>query len=83
MANIKRLTFLLLFSRQEIHEKYTKNEGFQFSTGPAQARKQYVRTKTCFSFKIKDQIFLFELEGILKNHLRLFKTLLVYHSAIM
>ena len=56
-------------------------------TGSAQARKQYARTKTCFSFKIKDRIILFELEGILKNNLRLFKldskTLLVYHSAIM
>ena len=28
-ANIGRLTFLLPFSRQEIHEKSTKNEGFQ------------------------------------------------------
>ena len=28
-ANIERLTFLLPFSRQEIHEKSTKNEGFQ------------------------------------------------------
>ena len=27
-ANIERLTFLLPFSRQEIHEKSTKNEGF-------------------------------------------------------
>ena len=56
-------------------------------TGSAQARKQYAHTKTCFSFKIKDRIILFELEGILKNNLRLFKldskTLLVYHSAIM
>ena len=55
-------------------------------TGSAQARKQYARTKTCFSFKIKDRIILFELEGILKNNLRLFKldskTLLVYHCAI-
>ena len=29
IANIGRLTFLLLFSRQKIHEKSTKNEGFQ------------------------------------------------------
>ena len=28
-ANIGRLTFLLLFRRQEIHEKSAKNEGFQ------------------------------------------------------
>ena len=28
-ANIGMLTFLLLFSRQEIHKKSTKNEGFQ------------------------------------------------------
>ena len=28
-TNIGRLTFLLQFSRQEIHEKSTKNEGFQ------------------------------------------------------
>ena len=59
----------------------------RFSTGPAQARKQYACTKTCFSFKIKDRIILFELEGILKNNLMLFKldskTLLVYHCAIM
>ena len=55
---------------------------YRFSTGPARARKQYVCTKTCFSFKIKDQIILFELEGILKNNLRLLKTLLVCHSAI-
>ena len=109
------ITFLLQFSGQEIHEKSTKNKGFQclvtqvvmiknswnkskykfnfyftfeiinihnrscrklfsslslthffitetyrrFSTGPAQARKQYACTKTCFSFKIKDQIILF------------------------
>ena len=56
-------------------------------TGPAQARKQCTCTKTCFSFKIKDWIILFELECILKNNLRLFKldsnTLLLYHSAIM
>ena len=59
----------------------------RFSTGPAQARKQYARTKICFSFKIKHRIILFELEGILKNNLRLFKldskTLLVYDSAII
>ena len=58
----------------------------RFLTGSAQARKQYARTKTCFSFKIKDWIILFELEGILKNNLRLFKldskTLLVYHCTI-
>ena len=57
-----------------------------FSTGPAQARKQSATTKTCFSFKIKDQIILFELAGILKNILRFFKldseTLLVCHSAV-
>ena len=28
-TNIGRLTFFLQFSRQEIHEKSTKNEGFQ------------------------------------------------------
>ena len=62
----------------------------RFPTGPAQARKQYV-SKTCFSFKIKDRIIfdriIFELEGILKNNLRLFKlvskALLVYHCATM
>ena len=57
-----------------------------FSTGPTQARKQYARTKTGFSFKIKEEIILFELEGILKSNVRLFnldsKTLIVYHSAI-
>ena len=140
-ANIGRLTFLLPFSRQEIHKKSTKNEEFQcavtqvvlvkiswnrykliftlalkllifiidhaescfffpslthfsitatyrrFSIGPAQARKQYAHTKICFSFKVKDWIILFELEGILKNNLRFSKldskTLLVYHSAMM
>ena len=59
---------------------------FITATGSAQARKQYARTKPCFSFKIKDQIILFELEGLLKNYLRLFKLdskiLIVYHSAI-
>ena len=59
----------------------------RFSTSPAQARKQYAHTKICFSFKMKDWIILFELEGILKNNLRLFKldskTLLVYNSAMM
>ena len=59
---------------------------WRFSTGPAQARKQYAGTKTRFSFKIKDWIILFELEGILKDNLRLFKldskTLLVYHCTI-
>ena len=54
----------------------------RFSTGPAQARKQYVRTKTCFSFKIKVWIILFKLKGILKSNLSLFKAWLVYHSAI-
>ena len=58
----------------------------RFSTGPAQAKKQYAHTKICFSFKIKNRIILFELEGILKNNLRLFKldskTLLVYHCVI-
>ena len=58
----------------------------RFSTSTAQTRNQYARTKTCFSFKIKDRIILFELEGILKNNLRLFKldskTLLVYHCVI-
>ena len=63
----------------------------RFSTGPSQARKQFARTKTCFSFKIKDWIILFELEGKLKNNLRLFKldskmlytsNILVYHNAI-
>ena len=44
----------------------------RFSTDPAQARKQYARTKTCFFFKIKDRIILFELEDILKNNLKLF-----------
>ena len=54
---------------------------------PCTRQKQYVCTKTCFLFKIKDLIILFELEGILKNNLRLFKldskTLLVYDSAII
>ena len=58
----------------------------RFSTDPAQARKQSARTKTCFSFKIKDRIILFEFTGILKNNLRLFKldsnTSLVGHSAV-
>ena len=58
----------------------------RFSTGPAQAKKQYVHTKVCFSFKIKDWIILFDLEGILKNNLRLFKldskTLPLCHCAI-
>ena len=58
----------------------------RFSTGPTQARKQSASTKTCFSFKIKDQIILFKLADILKNNLRLFKldskTLIVCHSAI-
>ena len=59
----------------------------RFSTGPAQARKQSTHAETCFSFKIKDQIILFELAGILKNNLRLFKlhskTLLVCHNVVM
>ena len=42
----------------------------RFSIGNAQARKQYARTKTCFPFKIKNQIILLELEGILKNNLK-------------
>ena len=58
----------------------------RFSTDPAQAKKQYTHTKICFSFKMKNRIILFELEGILKNNLRLFKldskTLLVYHCTI-
>ena len=58
----------------------------RFSNGPALARKQYSRTKTYCSFKIKDQIILFELDTMLKSDLRLFKldskTLLVYHSVI-
>ena len=58
----------------------------RFSTDPAQARKQSARTKTCFSFKIKDRIILFEFTGILKNNLRLFKldsnTSLMGHSAV-
>ena len=39
---------------------------WRISTGPAQARKQYAHNKTRFSYKIKDWIILFELEGILK-----------------
>ena len=59
----------------------------RFFTSPVQARKQSACAKTCFSFKIKDQIILFKLAGILKDNLRLFKpdskTLLVCHSAIL
>ena len=58
----------------------------RFLTAPAQARKQSVRTKTCFPFKIKDSVILFKFSRILKNNLMLFKldskTLLVCHSAI-
>ena len=58
----------------------------RFSTGLVQARKQSASAKTCFSFKIKDQIILFKLAGILKNNLRLFKldskTLCVCHKAV-
>ena len=58
----------------------------RFSTVPAQARKQSARAKTCFSFKIKDRIILFQLAGILKNNLRLFKLdskyLLVRHNVV-
>ena len=42
--------------------------------------------KTCFSFKIKDRIILFQLPGILKNNLRLFKldskTLFACHNSV-
>ena len=125
-TNIGRLTFLLSFSRLEVHDKTTKNEGFQcpvtqlywlktheikskcklnlyftfkiinidnrscrklffffpslthffitttyqrFSTGHAQARKQSASAETCFSFKIKDRLILFELAGLLKDNL--------------
>ena len=57
-------------------------EGFQLAL---RKPENSACAKTCFSFKIKDQIILFELAGILKNNLRLFKldskTLLVCHSA--
>ena len=93
-ANIGIVTFLLLFSGQDDAEScffsislshcFITATYRRFSTGLAQARKQYARTKTRFSFKIKDRIILFELVGILKNNLSLFKldskTLLVYHN---
>ena len=99
-ANIGRLTFLLPFTRQEIHEKstlyftfkiinihnrscrkfflpllnplFSLQQLYRFSTGPAQARKTVCSHQNLF-FKIKDWMILFELEGILKNNLRLFK----------
>ena len=59
----------------------------RFSTGTAQDIKQSAHSKTCFSFKIKDETMLFQVEGILKNNLRLFKvdskTLLMCHNATM
>ena len=94
-ANIGMLTFLLVFQAGWCRELFfflSLSHCFitatyrRFSTGLAQARKQYGRTKTRFSFKIKDRIILFELEGILKNNLSLFKldskTLLVHHCTI-
>ena len=57
----------------------------RFSTDTAQDIKQSAHSKTCFSFKIKDETMLFQVEGILKNNLRLFKvdskTLLMCHNA--
>ena len=74
----RKLLFLPLLNPFFIIATYRR-----FSTGTPRARKQYARTKICFSVKIKDQIILFELEGILKSNLRLFKldskTLLVYN----
>ena len=53
---------------------------------PCTSRKQSVRTKTCFPFKIKDSVILFKFSRILKNNLRLFKldskTLLVCHNVV-
>ena len=52
----------------------------RFSTSTAQTRNQYARTKTCFSFKIKDRIILFELadvfnakyqDGMTTNHTKI------------
>ena len=57
-----------------------------FSPGLVQTRKQPVRAKTCFSFKIKNGIVLLQLAAILKNKLKLFKLdskiLLVCHNAV-
>ena len=82
----RKFFFFLSLTRLFITTTYGR-----FSTGPAQAKKQYAHTKICFSFKIKNRIILFELEGKLKNNLRLFKldskilytsNILVYHNAI-
>ena len=54
--------------------------------GPAQTRKQSAGTRTCFSFKIKDQNNLIWVGRHTKNNLRLFKldskTLLACHTAM-
>ena len=56
---------------------------WRFSTGPAQTRKQSAHAKTCFSFKIKDQIILFQLAAMLKINLRLFKACVCYFSLFL
>ena len=92
-ANIGRLTFLLPFTRQEIHEKSTLYFTFKIiNIHNRSCRKFFLpllnplfhysnftgfqlalhKPENLF-FKIKDWMILFELEGILKNNLRLFK----------
>ena len=60
MANIGRLTFLLLFSRQEIHEKYTKNEGFQCAVTHVYCLKTH-ETKNKYKFNL---YFTFEISKL-------------------
>ena len=82
VINIHNRSCRELFFAPFLNSPFHCKTYWRISNSPAQARKQYARNKTRFSFKIKDQIILFELEGILKNNLRLLKTLLVCHSAI-
>ena len=56
-ANIGMLTFLLLFSRQEIHKKSTKSEGFQCAlTEVALVKNSEIKSNykfnLCFTFEI-------------------------------
>ena len=63
-AYIGRLTFLLPFSRQEIHEKSTKNEGFQCAITQVvlvkNSWKKKVNTNLIFTLPSKSLIFIID-----------------------
>ena len=68
VINIHNRSCRELFFAPILNSPFHCKTYWRISNSPAQARKQYARNKTRFSFKIKDWIILFELEGILKNN---------------